>query len=238
MSEPKVAIATPVKAAGSVANATCLWISREAAKGRLWLPVESYSIAWGRCRAVDLVRERCPDATHIMFIDSDVEPPNGATERLLNHDKDIVFGVCPQVMDVPFEPGRAMIYLTVARTIEEGRIMIHELPQDLFEVEFAGGACLLVRLSVFDKIEWPYFKMQYSREGMYFPEDFWFCWKARQAGFEIYADPLIQVKHHHSLDVGTMYNITLDTVMAQHAEANSADQWAEDETDLEHPLDY
>jgi hypothetical protein len=61
-------------------------------------------------------------------------------------------------------------------------------------LRYAGSAGMLIRRSVLDKMSDPWFEM--GKLGTeYNNEDVYFCKKAREAGFEIYADMDVQLDH-------------------------------------------
>ncbi len=80
-------------------------------------------------------------------------------------------------------------------TLAKGDLPTALLPakrEDLIECDGVGGGCLLIHRRVFEAIEPPYFK---CNPNTFIGEDFYFCRKARQAGFKIYLDPSILCGH-------------------------------------------
>ncbi len=73
---------------------------------------------------------------------------------------------------------------------------------DLIECDGVGCGCLLIHRSVFEKIKPPYFVMN---QGKYGGEDFYFCRKAKRAGFKIYADPGVLCGHKPKQLIGYQY---------------------------------
>jgi hypothetical protein len=71
----------------------------------------------------------------------------------------------------------------------------HELPSHgLYEVHTAGSAGMLIRRTVFETLDDPWFEM--GRMGKDLSnEDTHFCLKAQEAGFKIYADTDVQMGH-------------------------------------------
>lgn len=119
-------------------------------------------------------------ATHILFVDSDMQFPYDSLTRLLAHDKDIV-GVEYNKRQFPLIP-------------------VFEQPNkadSLYETQAAGTGLMLIKLSIFEKIKNdPWFNFGRNSEGeTVLGEDAWFCNVARDAGFEIYIDPTIKVAH-------------------------------------------
>jgi len=71
-----------------------------------------------------------------------------------------------------------------------GPILLPEKDGSLVKVDAVGGGCLLIHREVLAKVPRPWFS---AREGG--TEDFYFCRKAKQAGFEIYGDMSVICDH-------------------------------------------
>lgn len=215
----RVAIVTPVRIAGDVSTGFCRWLNFVTWRHRVrWLPIENYSIADGRNRGVLFAQELVPDVEHILFIDSDIEPPDDALERLMAHDVDIVGGIYPQVQDFderdPAET-RLVVRASVCQKDCEGPYgqlsYYHDLPGTLFECDLLAGGCILVKADVFRHLKWPWFKMAFDALGMLWPEDYAFCELARDGGYKIHCDPTVVCRHWHGLDVTRMLGAAYTT---------------------------
>ena len=58
--------------------------------------------------------------------------------------------------------------------------------------------CLLIRMSVFDKLPRPYFRFESNEEsGDIIGEDYIFCDRARAAGFRVWCDPALSHEIGH-----------------------------------------
>jgi hypothetical protein len=133
---------------------------------------------------------------YIFFVDDDVLPPMNVIEKLYSHNKDIVSGLYFARRE-PFFP---QIYekTKVKGKEESGRYdAIFDIPQDkLIEVDACGGGCMLIKADVFDKLEAPLFQsIPGTEKRLHVGEDFFFCKKAKEAGYKIYCDTSIQCKH-------------------------------------------
>lgn len=131
------------------------------------------------------------EATHLLFIDHDIQFFNVTIDLMLKHDKDIV--AAPY--NYRFLPANPMVKIFDA---EDGAksASINDMPSELFKVAGIGMGCCLIKMSVFDRIEKPYFPMLYDEMGMVIrSEDIGFCEKARSANFDIWCDPTLTVKH-------------------------------------------
>ncbi len=114
-------------------------------------------------------------ATHLLFLDSDMVFPPDTLSRLLAHEKDIV-GATYSKRVPPFHP------LTITEAGEHAHVT-----QGLQRVRLVPTGCMLIRMSVFDALTKPYFNTAVEGEQLR-GEDYYFCEKARAAGFEIWCD--------------------------------------------------
>lgn len=126
-------------------------------------------------------------ATHVLFLDSDMTFPPDTLLRLLAHDKDIVGAICPTRRSLrppsnvqQAQPGTPKSTWTIVPPDPKG---------GLLRVTHVGTAVLLLRTSVFGKIEQPWFPNPWSADqNCYLGEDVGFCARMNEAGVELYAD--------------------------------------------------
>jgi len=135
------------------------------------------------------------EADLVMWFDSDMVFPPDTLIRMLKHideGHDIVAGVYYR-RNPPFTP-------TIFRTMElneEGNAFewteYLKVPEEPFKIEACGFGCVLMRTEVFTSV--------YTKFGQMFTplancgEDVAFCWRAKQCGYEILADPTINLGH-------------------------------------------
>lgn len=145
-------------------------------------------IAENRSKIIDIAKEYL--CSHVFFVDHDVVFQPDTLERLFAHDKDIV-GTMYNYRTLPLQ--------TVVKFFNEKGETVNSLdkiPEELFEVASTGIGCSLVKVSVFETLTKPYFPMEQNEEGTrVLSEDVGFYEKARNAGFKVYCDPTIVVKH-------------------------------------------
>ena len=92
--------------------------------------------------------------THLMFIDNDmVFPPNGIL-RLLDHDKDIVAGPY-NARGVTGKPSVSTV--KIGDDLTSHTEMEFNMGPKLFKCSGVGTGFMLIKTSVFDKLEKPYF---------------------------------------------------------------------------------
>ena len=122
------------------------------------------------------------DCTHLLLTDDDMVYEKDTLERLLAHDKDVV-GVAANVRRLP--PSLVIEYLEGEKSDTE-----------IFKCKAIGGAMLLIDLKVFHLIKKPWFWYELKDDSMVsMSNDWWFCRQARNAGFDIWCDPTIELKH-------------------------------------------
>jgi hypothetical protein len=142
--------------------------------------------------------------TKLMWIDADIAFDADALDRLLAHDKPIVCGLYPK------KGGRALASHALPGTKE----LVFGRDGGLVEILYAAGGFTLVDAAVYATIREklalrtcneqfgspfvPYYQpmVKETPEGpWYLSEDFAFSERARQAGFPIFADTTIRLRH-------------------------------------------
>ncbi len=175
-------------------------------------------------KPVDLARELIaeafmanPEATHLFFMDADMVFPGEALTRLLSRGKDIVGGCYFARTDTPVphyynyqredELGRKW-YASLAGHMAEylkrhpehkaasTAAVLPDSPDALVRCDTIATGCLLISRRVFETISKPWFECWPGSAG---GEDFNFCNKAREAGFEVWVDLSVQCAHQAQL---------------------------------------
>jgi GT2 family glycosyltransferase len=78
-----------------------------------------------------------------------------------------------------------------------------KLPSGLFKAEYVGGTGILIRRDVIQKLNQPYMMTQRNEQGdIVKSEDYDFCDKVRDAGYDIWIDPEVKFGHQQSIDIG------------------------------------
>lgn len=156
-----------------------------------WLMLQHYCLVKGirhgivnsKCSLVEVGRNNLVaasqqiNATHMLFLDSDMMFPPDTLERLLAHGKEIV-GATYTKRRGPFD--------LTHRELDGGPGQIGA--PGLREISRIATGCLLIDLKVFDKLSKPYFPVKWSPEGECISEDNVFCDRAREAGYKVYLD--------------------------------------------------
>lgn len=136
-------------------------------------------------------------ANYIYWLDDDVIAPPESFMRLFRHQKDIINGVYWSKSNPPMP--------LLFRNHLEGPYWNWHVG-DLIEIDAAGNGLTLVKTDVYRKISETIGGPWYSVEYGSFPgvqetpynntEDLYFYWKARKAGYKIWADTSVQAFHY------------------------------------------
>lgn len=149
------------------------------------------------------------ECTHLLCIDSDLGWPAEAVLAMLETDKEFVAGVYPA-------RGDSDLFLFRPALNENGSI-INE--NHLLKMEYIPSGFMLLKRSLIQKMrnKFPELKFEPKNkfavnanagyclfdtqvwEGEFWGEDYVFCRRAREAGAEIWVDPLIQFEHAGTL---------------------------------------
>jgi len=142
------------------------------------------------------------DATHLMFVDADIQFNPTDIVKLVAHDKDIVGGIYPQKTLPP-----KMVVNTLDNGKREG---------DLVEVGTLGTGFMLIKRHVFEQMiaagatkytdaiglnslennnQYDFFNCTIDSNGRYLTEDWSFCRKWRELNGQIWADITIALTH-------------------------------------------
>jgi len=137
-------------------------------------------------------------SNYIFWLDDDVVAPPDAFLKLYRHNKDIINGVYWSKSNPPMP--------LLFRNHLEGPYMDWHIG-DLIKVDAAGMGLTLIRTDVYRKMaketKGPWYSTEYFSfpgvEGSFSPpnntEDLYFYWKARELGYDIYADTSVQAGH-------------------------------------------
>lgn len=143
------------------------------------------------------------DATHLLCIDADLGWPAQAVTAMVLSDKEFVAGVYPSrgEKSFTFRP----ILNENSSIVTEGRLL---------KMDYIPSGFMLLKRSVIEKIQAKFPELYYEPKhdsmkhakgwclfntevwnGEFWGEDYTFCRRAREAGVDIWVDPLIQFDH-------------------------------------------
>ena len=142
------------------------------------------------------------DCTHLIFLDADMVYPCDTITKLLAHDKEIV-GALTFKRWPNFEP--------LCFSGEPYKMtQIDPIPEELFEVTATGTGCLMIKIHVFENLDYPWFEFD-NYDGKPVGEDINFCYKAREKGFKVHVDPTVRTEHLSQTRVNwNLYQIQKD----------------------------
>jgi hypothetical protein len=126
------------------------------------------------------VKNNC---THLLLLDDDMVWEKDSIDKLLSHNKRIV-GAKYSIRRVTDEHDEVIEY------------MDGEKVTDLFKCNALGGGLLLIKTEVFQNIKPPFFWYKILDIGaVSMSNDWWFCEKAREAGYNVWCDATLKPKH-------------------------------------------
>ncbi|MBW1673795.1 MAG: hypothetical protein JRJ45_09160 [Deltaproteobacteria bacterium] len=134
--------------------------------------------------------------THILFVEDDsTHIPDGALRKLLDHDVDVV-GAYAYARHWPHY---AMIFKKMNPNEnkpwlaeEMAGVVLIDPDQGLKEVDMVPYQFTLIKMSVFQKIEAPWFFYDYRADRL---TDFWFADKCFEQGIKIHCDTDLIIQH-------------------------------------------
>lgn len=154
--------------------------------------VESSSLAYNQHAL--LVKAREWKATHILWVEDDMTFPHDALHRLFARRQPWVGANYPMRSGPPFE------YTALA--LDGQRVFTGPESTGLEECLYTGYGVTLMDITIFDKIEMPYFEMPWASGNEYATSDSYLAKKIREAGIPIYVD------HDLSKQIGHIGNHT------------------------------
>lgn len=144
------------------------------------------------------------DCTHLLCIDSDLGWPAQAVKALLDHDMDFVAGLYP---------ARGEDVFLFRPVFNEDKSIVKN-DKNLLKMNYIPAGFMLIKRQVLEKMceVYPqlYFKPKSKEneheaafcffntelmDGEFWGEDYVFCRRVREAGFDIWVDPLIEFDH-------------------------------------------
>lgn len=144
----------------------------------------------------NLIADWAKHFDYLFSVDSDIILPKDTLVNLLNADKDIISGLYIQrkpgqhILEIYQDNAHGGVENIPFRAIEN---------MNVIQVAACGFGCVLIKGEVFRKMEYPHFLYTSALDHSHtISEDVYFCKKARQLGFTIWADVRIQCGHKGS----------------------------------------
>lgn len=183
----KVTIAVPTNRNIKPKTAQCLMnlIARGGHDFHIVCPSEGYTIAENRTYSA--VKAINNGSEYLLFVDDDMTFTSDYLDKMIAHDKDIVGGV--------YSSRKDNSPLLVYRSMDDVVDLRTEPLTDLTKVIAKGTALMLIKTKVFSMPR-PWFNFTYDEKGMCIEgEDWFFCKKAGEYGFETWVDPTVKNGH-------------------------------------------
>jgi len=140
---------------------------------------------------LDALEAKC---THLLFVDSDMYFKENSLKKLIDLDKDVV-GANYHQRQIP-------LISTVKIEDKDGNFKDcsgDEIPVVPFKCGALGTGFMLINMRVFEKTPKPWFYFNTKAGELVgtriHGEDIWFCKAVKKAGYEVWCDPTLSVKH-------------------------------------------
>ncbi len=182
----KIAICIPTNRTikGKTANSVLRLIAHSKFDYEILVSTRGYNTSENRNWLASQAVKR--DCHRLFFVDDDMILPEDTLDRLLATDKDIIGAV----YNTKYEIQTPVIeYL-----IGDDEKLLKE--KEIFKCGAIGTGCLLIATRVFRKIPPIWFNYEWNDNGsVKMSHDWYFCYKARKCGYDIWADSSIPVGH-------------------------------------------
>lgn len=189
----KVMLATTLPKSGNIQMATARFIEDSMrSTGATLVHSQCNWIMYGRNGLVDIFLKG--DYTHLFWVDADTVPPGKTVEYFLKADKDIIGGITPMLMD-----NGLMWNYQIKKN--ESPACGSPLGDETYQVDRLGGTTLLVKRKVYEALEQPCYEMRTDENGNNVSNDFNFCDKAKDSGFEIWVNTRCKCNHINNVDL-------------------------------------
>lgn len=145
-----------------------------------------------QCNRNDIVKEALAQGAHwIMWVDADIEFPQDGLRRLLTHQVPIVGATYAR---------RAPPYQLMGAAVDRSK----SLPMEgLAEMLHIPAGFMLTSTDVFRKLTPPWFWVTHHANGEAdLGDDYYFCAKAREAGYSVLCDTRLSSELRHHADIG------------------------------------
>lgn len=160
----------------------------------------TYVRGYDCARARNKIVEAAEGYEYVLMVDSDTILPKDALVNLLSHNEDVVLGYYAHRNFSKEFTGKTNL-CKLGEFNYTNQYLANELKvlkeQGTYKLQVHGGGlgCALIRMSVFKKLEYPYFDWVNYDTGYVLSEDLFFDERCRTAGVPIYADTRVACGH-------------------------------------------
>ena len=152
------------------------------------------------------------DCEYLLMIDDDIVPPDNIME-LVEHDKDVVAGLCyacnsySGIFPVAYQKTDKGMFRGSYNLIGTGNDTENK---GLLKVDLVGSGCIMIHRHVFARLDKPYFKFIFNDDLTQIEEseDFDFCNRVIEAGMEVYVDTDRACGHLKAVDLKEILKMT------------------------------
>lgn len=160
--------------------------------------VRGYDCARARNLIVDQAKKKGVD--YLMMIDNDTVVPEDALEKLVSDDKDVIIGYYAHRNFSPKYDGRTNLCklgeFNYNKQYSAAEIAeLRDKGETVIQIHGGGLGCSLIKMSVFDHINYPYFDWTNYGSGYVLSEDLFFDENLRTHSIPIYADIRVECGH-------------------------------------------
>jgi len=138
--------------------------------------------------------------THLMMMDSDIEPPSSIVDLLLECNSPMASAIVPIYIHSKLVTN---IVVNCPDSPDETAFMEEwDLSGEPFEVEGVGTGCVLIAREVIEAVPWPWFRYQETYpEGRRIGEDIYFSRKAKEHGYKFKVHPKAICGHYKTVNL-------------------------------------
>ena len=160
--------------------------------------VRGYDCARARNNIVSEAKKR--QADYVLMVDNDTVPPKDALINLLSDDKEVAVGYYAHRVFNQKYGGRTNacklgeFNYTNQYTGAELR-ELRDNGTNVLQIHGGGLGCALIKLSVFDKLDFPYFDWTNYKNNYVLSEDLYFAENLRKHNIPIYVDTRVECGH-------------------------------------------
>lgn len=132
---------------------------------------------------------------YVLMVDSDIQLPKDTLIKLLECESDIALGWYYRKRT---KTNQTVIF-TFGKDFNDnncirGQTMIHEIPRPI-DIKGGGLGIALIKVNIFEKLQYPYFKFVTYPNDTVLSEDLYFCNLATSSGFNIKCNPSVKGNH-------------------------------------------
>ena len=123
---------------------------------------------------------------YVLMVDSDTVIPENTLKTFLSDPAPIILGMNPRGNDTNiYKPSDGF----------KDKYYLDKIPDGRFPIGGGMFSCALIHTDVFKHLLEPYFEWYFYEYGGFYPDDLYFCLKAKRAGYTIWADSRIRCEH-------------------------------------------